>query len=140
MTRNNAVVWNHIMNHKNYCNVKRKKVKKEFPKKFSKRFWLAVLDFFKWPRGPHWTSYLWISKGAYFRFRPIFIKMNVVTVRQLVITWRTNKKWLKNKFMKPCHTSGIPEAETFGQKRKFSAFGLRFRPPKFKAEYGRMSN
>ena len=36
--------------------------------------------------------------------------------------------------------SGIPEAETFGQKRKFSAFGLWFRPPKFKAEYGRMSN
>ena len=35
--------------------------------------------------------------------------------------------------------SGIPEAETFGQKRKFSAFGLWFRPPKFKAEYGRMS-
>ena len=36
--------------------------------------------------------------------------------------------------------SGIPEAEIFGQKRKFSAFGLRFRPPNSKAEYGRKSN
>ena len=36
--------------------------------------------------------------------------------------------------------SGIPEAETFGQKRKFSAFGLRFRPLNLKAEYGRKSN
>ena len=36
-------------------------------------------------------------------------------------------------------TSGIPEAETFGQKGKFSAFGFRFRPPKLKAEYGRNS-
>ena len=36
-------------------------------------------------------------------------------------------------------TSGIPEAEIFGRKRKFSAFGLRFRPPKLKAEYGRNS-
>ena len=35
--------------------------------------------------------------------------------------------------------SGIPEAETFGQNRKFSAFGFRFRPPKVKAEYGRNS-
>ena len=35
--------------------------------------------------------------------------------------------------------SGIPEAETFGRKGKFSAFGLRFRPPKLKAEYGRNS-
>ena len=36
-------------------------------------------------------------------------------------------------------SSGIPEAETFGRNRKFSAFGLRFRPPKVKAEYGRNS-
>ena len=36
-------------------------------------------------------------------------------------------------------TSGIPEAETFGRNRKFSAFGLRFRPLKVKAEYGRNS-
>ena len=35
--------------------------------------------------------------------------------------------------------SGIPEAEIFGRNRKFSAFGLRFRPPKVKAEYGRNS-
>ena len=35
--------------------------------------------------------------------------------------------------------SGIPEAETFGRNRKFSAFGLQFRPPKVKAEYGRNS-
>ena len=35
--------------------------------------------------------------------------------------------------------SGIPEAETFGRKGKFSAFGFRFRPPKLKAEYGRNS-
>ena len=34
-------------------------------------------------------------------------------------------------------SSGIPEAETFGRNRKFSAFGFRFRPPKLKAEYGR---
>ena len=36
--------------------------------------------------------------------------------------------------------SGIPEAEIFGRKRKFSAIGLRFRPPNLKAEYGRKSN
>ena len=36
--------------------------------------------------------------------------------------------------------SGTPETEIFGQKRKFSAFGLRFRPPNLKAEYGRKSN
>ena len=36
-------------------------------------------------------------------------------------------------------TSGIPEFRPFGQKGKFSAFGLRFRPPKLKAEYGRNS-
>ena len=36
-------------------------------------------------------------------------------------------------------SSGIPEAETFGRNRKFSAFGFRFRPPKVKAEYGRNS-
>ena len=35
--------------------------------------------------------------------------------------------------------SGIPEFRPFGQKGKFSAFGLRFRPPKLKAEYGRNS-
>ena len=35
--------------------------------------------------------------------------------------------------------SGIPEAETFGRNRKFSAFGFRFRPPKLKTEYGRNS-
>ena len=35
--------------------------------------------------------------------------------------------------------SGIPEAEIFGPKRRFSAFGLRFWPPKLKAEYGRNS-
>ena len=39
----------------------------------------------------------------------------------------------------PVQPSGIPEAETFGQKGKFSAFGFRFRPPKLKAEYGRNS-
>ena len=31
--------------------------------------------------------------------------------------------------------SGIPEAEIFGQKRKFSLFGFRFRPPKFYSKY-----
>ena len=36
--------------------------------------------------------------------------------------------------------SGIPEAEIFGQKRKFSAFGLWFRSLNFKAEYVRKSN
>ena len=36
-------------------------------------------------------------------------------------------------------SSGIPEAETFGRNRKFSAFGFRFRPPKLKAEYGWIS-
>ena len=36
-------------------------------------------------------------------------------------------------------SSGIPEAETFGQNRKFSAFGFRFRPPKVKAENERNS-
>ena len=35
--------------------------------------------------------------------------------------------------------SGIPEAEFFGRKRKFSPFGLGFRPPNLKAEYGRKS-
>jgi len=35
--------------------------------------------------------------------------------------------------------SGIPEAETFGRKGKFSAFSFRFRPPKLKAEYDRNS-
>ena len=35
--------------------------------------------------------------------------------------------------------SGIPEAESFGRNRKFSAFGFRFRLPKLKAEYGRNS-
>ena len=35
--------------------------------------------------------------------------------------------------------SGIPEAETFGRNRKFSAFGFWFRPPKLKDEYGRNS-
>ena len=37
-------------------------------------------------------------------------------------------------------SSGIPEAEIFGRKRKFSLFGFRFRPPNIKAEYGRKSN
>ena len=36
--------------------------------------------------------------------------------------------------------SGIPEADIFGQKRRFSAFGIRFRPPNLKAENGRKSN
>ena len=36
--------------------------------------------------------------------------------------------------------SGIPEAKIFGQKRNFTAFGLRFRPPNLKAEYDRKSN
>ena len=35
--------------------------------------------------------------------------------------------------------SGIPEAETFGRKGKFSDLGFRFRPPKLKAEYGQNS-
>ena len=35
--------------------------------------------------------------------------------------------------------SGIPEAETFGRKGKFSAFGFRFRLPELKAENGRNS-
>ena len=35
--------------------------------------------------------------------------------------------------------SGIPEAETFGRNRKFSAFGFRFQPPKLEAEYGHNS-
>ena len=35
--------------------------------------------------------------------------------------------------------SGIPKAETFGRKGKFSSFAFRFRPPKLKAEYGRNS-
>ena len=34
-------------------------------------------------------------------------------------------------------SSGIPDAETFGRKGKFSTLGFRFRPPKLKAEYGR---
>ena len=38
------------------------------------------------------------------------------------------------------YSSGIPEAETFGRNRKFSAFGLRFRPPNIKSEYGRKLN
>ena len=37
-------------------------------------------------------------------------------------------------------SSGVPEAEIFGRKRKFSPFGFRFRPPKLKAEPGRKSN
>ena len=36
-------------------------------------------------------------------------------------------------------SSGIPEAETFGRNRKFSAFGLRFRSSKVKPEYGQNS-
>ena len=36
--------------------------------------------------------------------------------------------------------SGIPEAEIFGRKRKFSAFCLRFWLPNIKAEYGQKSN
>ena len=36
-------------------------------------------------------------------------------------------------------SSGIPEFRPFGQKGKFSAFGLWFRSPKLKAEYGRNS-
>ncbi len=36
--------------------------------------------------------------------------------------------------------SGLPKAETFGRNRKFSAFGLRFRPPNIKSEYGRKLN
>ena len=35
--------------------------------------------------------------------------------------------------------SGILEAEIFGQKGKFSAFGFGFWLPKLKAEYGRNS-
>ena len=38
------------------------------------------------------------------------------------------------------NSSSIPEFRPFGQKGKFSAFGLRFRPPNLKAEYGRKSN
>ena len=37
-------------------------------------------------------------------------------------------------------SSGLPKAETFGRYRKFSAFGLRFRPPNIKSEYGRKLN
>ena len=37
-------------------------------------------------------------------------------------------------------SSGLPEFRSFGQKGKFSPFGLRFRPPKVKAEYGRNSS
>ena len=49
-------------------------------------------------------------------------------------------KWLGNDMLSQwMQSSGIPEAETFGRKGKFSAFGLRFRPPKLKAEYGRNS-
>ena len=36
-------------------------------------------------------------------------------------------------------SSGLPEFRSFGQKGKFSAFGLWFRPPKLKTEYGRNS-
>ena len=46
---------------------------------------------------------------------------------------------LKRCFVIGQNSSGIPEAETFGRNRKFSAFGFRFRPPKLKAEYGRNS-
>ena len=35
--------------------------------------------------------------------------------------------------------SGIPEAEIFGRKRKFSLFGFRFRPPKFYSKYSAFS-
>ena len=54
-----------------------------------------------------------------------------------VIQVRTDQR-LVVKFRCPM-SSGIPEAETFGRKGKFSAFGFRFRPPKLKAEYGRNS-
>ena len=48
--------------------------------------------------------------------------------------------FMPNRLLGMLRFSGIPEAEIFGQKRRFSAFGLRFRPPNLKAEYGRMSN
>ena len=35
--------------------------------------------------------------------------------------------------------SGLPEFRSFGQNRKFSTFGFRFRPPKVKVEYGQNS-
>ena len=38
------------------------------------------------------------------------------------------------------NTSGIPEAEIFGRKRKFLLFDLRFRPPNLRAEYVRKLN
>ena len=46
---------------------------------------------------------------------------------------------LAQKMAKTQKSSSIPEFRPFGQKGKFSAFGLRFRPPKLKAEYGRNS-
>ena len=50
-----------------------------------------------------------------------------------------HKKKQKNIEFLILKISGIPEFRPFGQKGKFSAFGLRFRPPKLKAEYGRNS-
>ena len=47
--------------------------------------------------------------------------------------------WLCSNVQTVQFPSGIPEAETFGRNRKFSAFGFRFRPPKVDAEYGRNS-
>ena len=58
----------------------------------------------------------------------------------LLKAYRKCERAIKNELCRGRKCSGIPEAETFGQNRKFSAFGLRFRPPKLKAEYGRMSN
>ena len=68
--------------------------------------------------------------------------MNIVTeFKDELFTWQTkvyNPKSVLGKVLIKFY-SGIPEAETFGRNRKFSAFGFRFRPPKLKAEYGRNS-
>ena len=68
--------------------------------------------------------------------------MKVNKIKTLLDRLRINldkNQLLFDQILKPCSHkfSGIPEAETFGRKGKFSALGFRFRPPKLKAECGR---
>ena len=53
--------------------------------------------------------------------------------KQALCSLKVDSRWLS----KVC-ISGIPEAEIFGPKRRFLAFGIQFRPPNLKAEYGRI--
>ena len=61
-------------------------------------------------------------------------------VARVLRSFPVKNAWRCLQYKSKVQTSGIPEAETFGQKRKFSAFGLQFRPPNLEAEYGRKSN